>query len=165
MVNKAYKSGVVFKKDFVDPRELNRARMVVSNVLRSLALHYPDEYLGVRQTVRTWSTYENGVWRLSVGPSTVKQVGRPPGGNTATTGFVGNPIVPTSTEYYHDQTIGTAEEFSRFAGRVLELQPETNVATAEFADVLENLEPFEAMFGDHWNIEAVGPTTLQLTRK
>lgn len=167
MLEEAFKNRTAYRKPYgEDYVALQRDRLTISNVLRSLAVNMPDQYLDMRRAIRTWTTRDETGWNLHFGVATSRMIGRRPGFSTTTSGWIGNETNPTLPDQYaHTEIISDVDSFQRFAGKVLELPPATNQATAEFADVLENLEPFEAMFGDHWNIEAVGPTTLQLTRK
>lgn len=159
-------SGEIRQFRSAEPNPLKNQRQIVSNLLASLAHNFP-QYADIRQTIRTWITFDNGEWVLNVGRATHRALGRPPRGQTNVKW-----VIPTLIHqqqqagplYIHEELIRDLPTYERLIGRVLELPPHTHNVRAEFAQALETLEPFEAALPD-WSPTADGPTTLVLTRR
>lgn len=174
MIETCYKNRTPFSQTFDYPNECVRARININNVLRSLALHYPEQYGHVRKVVRTRvDPMPNGKWRLTVYPSAPgeKIEGRPPGQVTRTSweGMTDRKVV-IGSEYTFPDLIDTEAKWLRLIEEALEAQKEVKKIMAEFAGDLDLPMMTEVFAGeqhkpeDRWRVSANGPSTLVLER-
>lgn len=174
MIEECYRTRRSFVKVFDYPAEVTVERKSISNVLRSLAVNYPDQYLHVRKTVRTKiDPLQNGKWQLTVytvAPGE-KVEGRPPGAATRTSWAGGSARdARIGTDYQFPDVIEAEPEWLRFMDEVLRADKTVKRITAEFAGDLD-MPAMEAIFAgdqhkpeDKWRVSANGPSTLVLER-
>lgn len=181
VIETCYTNRTPFSQTFDYPNEAARARVNISNVLRSLALHYPDQYKHVRQVVRTRiDPLPTGKWRLTIYPAAPgeKIEGRPPGQATRTSweGMQAREAV-IGDEHRFPEIIKDGETWTRFVEASVLATKEVKRMIAELSTEpsLEDLEQFTELFGLHdempenerwraWKVSMNGPTTLVLER-
>lgn len=153
---------------YADPKELNRARLIVSNILASLALNYPDQYKGLRERIRTWTEFDKAkeVWCLFVGNPRHKITGRRPGllpgqRHIAAYGPAGQSGAP---EELWSKPISNKEEFEEFVRFVAGLSAGTQRVRAELADPPDNENFLRVFQSIGWQPSMQGPTTIALKR-
>jgi hypothetical protein len=174
MIEECYRTRKSFQKVFDYPAEVTVERKTISNVLRSLAVNYPEQYLHVRRTIRTRiDPLDNGKWQLTVyamAPGE-KVEGRPPGVTTKTS-WIGTSerMAVIDSEYAFPDVIEDEPTWMRLMEQVLHCDKTVKRITAEFAGDLD-MPAMEAIFSgeqhkpeDRWRASANGPTTLVLER-
>lgn len=166
MVHESFKTRQVFRSTFTHAKDCVREQFRMNNILRSLAVNWPDEYAKYREMLATWTAKEPSGWILYFGPRRHNSVGRRPGAtatsNWQTTGLTD--LATPAEEYQHDIAIDDVPSMERFVGRVLELPPETTRVIAEFVHEVVNLEYFCTVF-EGWTPSLNGPNTLVLERQ
>lgn len=162
-----YNSNGVVAIEFAEQDAMNRQRQKISNVLASLALHYPAQFKDLRERVRTWSLYhpDKSTWILYVGSPRHKVAGRKPGLLPTTVHERYGPAAQTGrAEEIYSKLIGNAEEYAVFARWVAALPAGVQEVRAELVEPPDNdefLNPFRSI---GWKTGMEGPTTIVLSK-
>lgn len=169
VLEEAFKTKQVFKKEYEGARDCANEQKRINNVLRSLAVNYPDEYVGLRMAIRTWTlppTKVNPHWTLCVGPAWNKMPGRKPGEtSTSQWGRIGEPAVAIGTEYHYPTVVTDNVQMTKLLWALdHEIPSTTSVIVVEFQEE-PPIDWVHEMFDEQWMVQMNGPTTLRLERK
>lgn len=166
-INRVYNEGAVLRQEYDTAWDLQRAQFRINNVLRSLAVNYPEQYVTVRKSVRlkTNMDVETRKWILIMyrwDGSVI--VGRPPGENTRSTWIEpGIGTLAPREEVMYPTTIEEQEHFEKWRLWLLELPQGTKKVSVRFVDEIQP-EFLVGLIADEWKVYSRDPKTLILER-